>query len=517
MDLTLYSLSEYCALLEQSGLLAAPLPAELEPGRTVELVSCDSKEVVPGALFLCKGAHFKPEYLAEAARRGAFAYVSETAYPQVELPCILVTEIRRAMALLAVNYYNDPAGKLKVIGITGTKGKSTAAYYLKSILDGWLAPAGGSCGLISSIETWDGAERFPSRMTTPEPLELQRHLANALAAGMEYVVMEASSQALKYHRTLGVRFAAAVFLNIGLDHISPAEHPDFADYLRSKLRIFSQAEVSFVNLDSDRAGEILSAARRNCPKVITFSRRDPSADVFAESIRKEGNAIAFRVDGRELRLTMPGLFNVENALAAAAVCRELGVPAVCVATGLERARVPGRMEIYSSADGNVAAIVDFAHNKMSFEALFRSVREEYPGRRVVTVFGCPGGKALDRRQEMGAVAGRWSDAVLLTEDDPGEEDPAAICAEIAVHVRAQNCPYRVELNRGEAIRQAILGCDSPSVVVIAGKGVERYQKRGLEYVDTPLDADYALAFLREYDARRRAGESAGPEPLGKIG
>ena len=501
MELTLYPLGEYCELLDKLGLLAAPLRLGPDTGRTVELVSCNSREVVPGTLFVCKGAHFKPDFLAEAQRRGAFAYVSERAYPEVGLPCVLVRDMRQAMARLAVKYYNDPSRRLKVIGITGTKGKSTTAYYLKDILDGWLAPK--RCGVISSIGTYDGVEEFESHLTTPEPLELQRHFANALASGLEYVVMEVSSQALKYHRTLGTRFAAAAFLNIGSDHISPIEHPDFDDYFHSKLKLFAQADQCCVNLDCDHAGEILEAARAACPTVFTFSRRDPAASVYAYDVGRTGDDLLFQVEAARLagryRLTMPGLFNVDNALAAIALCQGLGLPPEPVREGLARARAPGRMEVYSSENGEVAAIVDYAHNRMSFEALFRSAAQEYPGRRIVAVFGCPGKKAFDRRRDLGEVAGEYSDLVVLTEEDSGEEDTLSICKEIAEHVA---CPCRVELNRGEAIRQAVLSCDRPSVLLITGKGAETRQKRGMEYVDTPSDVDYVRAFLQEYDARR---------------
>ena len=503
MDLTLYPLREYLGLLDKLGALAAPLPAGPEPDRTVELVSYNSREVIPGTLFLCKGAHFKADYLIQAAEKGAFAYVSEVPYPGVELPCILVRDMRRVLASLAVKYYNDPSQRIKVVGVTGTKGKTTTAWYLKAILDKYLAPKGVSSGLISSLETWDGVERAPSHMSTPEPLELQRHLARVAAAGLEYAVMEASSQGLKYHRTLGIKFAAAAFLNIGTDHISPIEHPDFDDYFQSKLKIFAQTDLSCVNLDCDHAEEILSAARAVCGSVLTFSRRDPAASVYGHDVRKVGHEILFEAGAAQLtgqyRLTVPGLFNVDNALAAIALCRGVGIPREAVREGLAEARVPGRMEVYSSENGDVAAIVDYAHNRMSLETLLRSAKAEYPDRRVVTVFGCPGGKALDRRADMGEVAGRYADLVVLTEDDPGEEDPAAICKEIAAHVA---CPCTVQINRGEAIRQAILGCGRPSVVLIAGKGAERHQKRGLEWVETPSDTDYAQAFLREYDARR---------------
>ena len=164
-----------------------------------------------------------------------------------------------------------------------------------------------------------------------------------------------------------------------------------------------------------------------------------------------------------------------------------------------KARVPGRMEVYTNADETVTAIVDYAHNRMSFETLFRSAREEYPGRRIVSLFGCPGEKALDRRRDLGETAGKYADLVVLTEEDSGEEDTLDICREVAGHVAAQNCEYSIEPNRGEAIRQAILGCREPSVLLITGKGAETRQKRGREYVDTPSDVDYVQTFLREYD------------------
>lgn len=498
-----HTLRDYLSLLRERDLLAGPLP-ELAGETPVALVSYDSREVVPGTLFLCKGAHFKPEFLASAREKGALAYVSETPYPQVDLPCIQVTDMRRTIAPLADLFYDHPSQHMKVVGITGTKGKSSTTYYLKYILDEYMAQEGKpESGVVSSIDTYDGVERFESHLTTPEPLDLQRHFANGVKTGMEFLTMEVSSQALKYHRSLCTRFAAACFLNIGKDHISPIEHPDFEDYFASKLKIFAQAEVSCVNLDCDHADRVLAAAQAAGRPVITFSQKNEEADVYGSQVRKRGNDILFRVRtrqfSREFRLTMPGLFNVENALAAIALCEALHVPERCIYVGLMKARVPGRMEVYANADETVTAIVDYAHNRMSFETLFRSVKAEYPGRRIVTVFGCPGKKALDRRKDLGEVSGQYSDLVILTEEDSGEEDTLSICQEISQYVNAQGCQWSIEPNRGEAIRQAILGCQEPTVLLITGKGAETRQKRGTQYIDTPSDVEYVHTYLQEYD------------------
>ena len=343
-----HTLNDYIALLEQRNLLAAPVPADMDRSAAVELVSYDSREVVPGTLFICKGAHFKEEFLQMARDRGAIAYVSEQPYPSVNLPCLQVNDMRLTIAPLADLFFDHPSGRLKVVGLTGTKGKSSTAYYLKHILDDYMAEKrGAESGLISSIDTYDGVERFESHITTPEPLELQKHFANARGAGLEYLTMEVSSQALKYHRSLCTQFAAACFLNIGYDHISPIEHPDFEDYFASKLRIFAQTPVACVNLDCDHADRILEAARQS-QRTITFSQKNPAAQVFGGAVRKRGEDILFTVKTprfqRELRLTMPGLFNVENALAAVAVCEGLNIPESAVYLGLMRARGPGRME-----------------------------------------------------------------------------------------------------------------------------------------------------------------------------
>ncbi len=203
---------------------------------------------------------------------------------------------------------------------------------------------------------------------------------------------------------------------------------------------------------------MLSAARA-CSRIITFSAKNPDADVSASDIRKNGQDILFRARtprfSREFRLTIPGLFNVENALAAIAVCEAFDIPEHFIYVGLMKARVPGRMEVYSNADNRITVIVAYAHNRLSFERLFQSVRAEYPGREIVTVFGCPGGKAQERRRDLGQVAGRYSSRIILTEEDSGEENTEEICREIAQYVRADGCRYSIQPDRGRAIETAV--------------------------------------------------------------
>lgn len=505
MTLPIRPLEEYWALLCRDGLLqaGAALPDGL--GKTpVELVSCDSQNVVPGTLFIVKGAHFKAQYLTDALAGGAFCYLSDHIWPEAgSAPCLLVKDVRRAMALLSDLFYDHPSAKLKVVGITGTKGKSSTAYYLKYIFDEYArAQKRPETGVISSIDTYDGVERFESHLTTPEPLDLQRHFANAAGAGLEHLTMEVSSQALKYDRMDAVELSAAVFLNIGYDHISSIEHPDFDDYFTSKLKIFQHSGLAVVNLDTEHAEKVL-AASANAARRITFSEKDPAATVYGDQVHKSGHDILFRVKtprfSRQFRLTMPGLFNVQNALAAIAVCEGLNIPEGCIYTGLMKARVPGRMEVYQNANGRVTAIVDYAHNRLSFEKLFQSVKEEYPGARVVIVFGCPGKKAIDRRKDLSEIAAKYADLVVITEEDPGEEDVLDISREMAAHVENAGRDYSIQPDRGEAIRLAIMGSEAPTVVLITGKGAETRQKRGTAYVPCTSDVEYAKAALHEYD------------------
>ena len=507
MDLTLYNLGTYCAMLEEKGLLAGELPC-LNPNAMVNLVSYNSREVVPGTLFICKGAHFKADYLTQAKEKGAIAYVSETAYPQVDLPCILVQDMRLCLARLADLYYNKPSKQLDVIGITGTKGKSSTTYYLKYILDEYLKEQNkGESGVISSIDTYDGVERFESHLTTPEPLELHRHFANAVSAGVPFITMEVSSQALKYHRTLDTHFAAACFLNIGSDHISPVEHPDFEDYFTSKMKLFTQCDTAIINLDSDLSERVVEYSK-NAKRVITFSTKNPQADVYGFNIHKDNSETVFSVKTdafeSEFRLSMPGLFNVENALCAIGVAYVIGISPEYICNGLYKAKTAGRMEIYESEDKKIAVIVDYAHNKLSFETIISSMKTEYVGRPVSILFGCPGNKALIRRKDMGEVSGKMADFIYVTEDDPAEEKIEDICNEIAGHIEnvGGKGKYKIVHDREAAIKTAIEDVKDTAVIILAGKGAETHQKRGLVSEDYASDAVLARKYLKEYDERQ---------------
>lgn len=258
-------------------------------------------------------------------------------------------------------------------------------------------------------------------------------------SGIKNVVMEVSSQALKYDRTYGIDFNVGVFLNISEDHISSVEHSDFEDYFSSKLKIFENTKVACINLDADFSDRILSTAKKYCKKVITFSTKNNNATVYAKNINKIGNSTKFEVviagRQREYILNMPGIFNVENALAAISVAYSLNVDERFIYSGLKMAKAEGRMEIYSSKDDSVIALVDYAHNKLSFEKVFESVKQEYKNRKIVSVFGCPGNKALNRRVDLPTVADRYSDKIYLTADDPGSEMVEDICKSMSYNIK----------------------------------------------------------------------------------
>lgn len=496
----LHLLKEYVEALEENGLIVEANVSEEVLDRKVNYVSFNSQDIKYDTLFICKGAHFSVKYLISALEEGAFAYVSEVKYDEAgDAPCILVKDMRRAMAILADIFYNQVWKHITIAGITGTKGKSTTTYFVRHILDEYLRNQKKPLSaVLSGIDNYDGVINEESHLTTPEALDLHRHYNNAVKSGIEFLTMEVSSQALKYHRTKGIVFDVGCFMNIGIDHISDIEHPDFDDYLNSKLVLMEQCKIACINLESDAAQRALAAAEGKAKKIITFGMR-PEADIYGYDITPEKKGISFRVKSdsfdEEFRIGMTGLFNVENALAAISIGYAMNIPLEYIKSGLKKARVSGRMEIYTSKSGGLDVIVDYAHNQMSFESLFRSTKKEYPGKKITIVFGCPGKKAFGRRKELGELAGKYADHVIITEEDAGEEPVMKISNEIASYVNKFDCHCEIITDRGEAIRQAIRQADDDTVVLITGKGRETRQKRGTQYIDTPSDVEYVEEFL----------------------
>lgn len=495
-----HTIGEYVSILKEHDLLVSTDYYPEFGEQLVSKVAYNSGKASARTLFVCKGAGFKADYLDAAIKKGAIAYISETDYEK-NIPCILVNDIQKSLSLVSGFYFDYAWKKLNLIGITGTKGKSTTAYYVKYIVDELLKAYEVEAGIISSIDTYDGKIKEESHLTTPESLELQMHFNNAASKKLQYMIMEVSSQALKYGRVYDVMFDVSVFLNISEDHISPIEHTDFEDYFAAKLKIFGQSKIACVNLQTDQVDRVLEAAR-DAGRVITFGTT-PEADVYGYDIQKEGFDTIFRVRtdkfDREFRLTMPGLFNVENALAAIAVAYALNIPEHFIYDGLVQARASGRMEVYTTdQDNDVIIIVDYAHNKLSFNKLYESVKAEYPDRKIFTVFGCPGGKAYLRRKDLGILSGLHSEKVFLTSEDPGDEPVKDICEDIARYVRMHNDNYEIIEDREEAIRSSIMASDANTVIVITGKGNETRQKIGKEYVPCASDVDFVKKHLKEY-------------------
>lgn len=504
-----YKLRDYVELLEKDNLIKKMDNVDDEIlDREVNLLSFNSKEIEENTLFVCKGLNFKKEYLKEAISNGVFAYVSEVNY-EVNVPCIEVVDIRKALSSLSAMYFNFPGEYINVIGVGGTKGKSTTTYYIKYILDEYAKANGKKeTAVISSIDTYDGVEKFESHITTPESYDIERHFANALNSGMENVVMEVSSQSLKLDRVKDIFFDIGIFMNISEDHISPIEHPTFEDYYNSKLKMFKNTKNAIVNMDADLASHTLSVARRDSARVFTFSTKTKDTDFYAYDIRKDGFNTIFKVHtptyDTEILLTMPGLFNVENAIAAIAAAYIMGVPEKYIKDGLKIARSSGRMEVYHTKDMKIIILVDYAHNKLSFEKLFSSVKEEYPDRRIVAIFGCPGKKALLRRKDLGTIAGQNSDFVYLVAEDPGLEPVIDISNDIAQYVKKYTNNYALIEDRGEAIEDAVLKAEKeekPTIILLTGKGRETRQKYGNEYLPCLSDVDYSIKYLSDYDKR----------------
>ena len=445
----------------------------------------DSRKAGPGALFLCiRGAVVDGHTFADAVvKQGARALVVEE---EVDVPegvtVIKVADSRYAMALIAAAWYGHPASQLKVIGITGTKGKTTTTYMVKSILEN----AGYKVGLIGTIESIIGDEVIPSANTTPESLTVQEYFRRMLDAGCDCAVMEVSSQGLKLHRTAGFTFEIGIFTNIEPDHIGPNEHASFEEYLECKSRLLRQCRIGIVNADDPHLDQII--AGHTCTlETFGFS---PEADLRARDARMVSRpgylGVAYQVEGLmnfPVEIDIPGRFSIYNSLTAIAVCRHFQATQDDIIKALKKAKVKGRTEMVKVSD-EFTLMIDYAHNAMSLESLLETLKEYHP-HRLVCLFGCGGNRSRLRRFEMGEVSGRLADLTIITSDNPRFEDPMDIIADIREGMKKTDGKYVEIPDRKEAIAYAIHHGEPGDIIVLAGKGHENYQEiRGKKY---PMD------------------------------
>ncbi|MBP3873524.1 MAG: UDP-N-acetylmuramoyl-L-alanyl-D-glutamate--2,6-diaminopimelate ligase [Lachnospiraceae bacterium] len=451
----------------------------------------DSRKVKAGCVFPCiRGVSFDGHrFAAEVAGKGAAAIVAQE---KVDVPehvtLVVVDDTRVAMARMAAAWFGYPAQKLKTIGITGTKGKTTTTYMVK----GMLERAGIRTGLIGTIETLIGDTRIPSANTTPESLVLQEYLAEMVKAGCRAVVMEVSSQALMMHRVEGITFDIGVFTNISADHIGPGEHSSFENYMECKSRLFRMCRVGIFNGDDIHLGRVMEGHTCECE---TYGLRK-SDDLYAENIslisRPGYLGTGFDVRGDlsfHAETDIPGKFSVYNALCAIAVCRHFGVEKDELKSALAEVRVRGRVEMVKVSD-EFTFLIDYAHNAMALESILTTLREYHPA-RLISVFGCGGNRARSRRYEMGEVSGRCADFTIITSDNPRYENPEAIMDDIEKGIRKTSGKYIRIKDRKEAVREAIRRGRRGDVIVLAGKGHEDYQEIcGKKY---PMDERVLIA------------------------
>lgn len=445
----------------------------------------DSRRAKEGSLFFCiKGAVTDGhKYAADVAAKGASVLVVEE---PVEVPetvtVIQVEDSRYAMALISAAWYGYPAEQMKIIGITGTKGKTTTTYMVKSILES----AGYKVGLIGTIEAIIGEEKIPANNTTPESMTIQEYFRRMADEGCQVVVMEVSSQGLMLHRTAGIPFEIGIFTNIEPDHIGPAEHGSFEEYIACKSMLFRQCRVGIVNGDDPHLDKILEG--HTC-QVEKFGLAE-DADLRAENLELVNRpgylGIRYTVTGKmnfDVEIDIPGKFSVYNSLTAIAICRHFQVEVEDIKKALAAAKVKGRVEMVKVSD-QFTLMIDYAHNAMSLESLLTTLREYHP-HRLVCMFGCGGNRSKLRRYEMGEVSGRLADLTIITSDNPRYEKPEDIIADIVTGIEKTDGKYVTITNRKEAIAYSIHHGEPGDIVVLAGKGHEDYQEiEGKKY---PMD------------------------------
>lgn len=445
----------------------------------------DSRKVVPDSVYVCIPGTIVDghDFIENAIQAGAGAIViSKDVTISSELTVIRVEDARLTLALMSAAFFDHPAKQLKVIGITGTKGKTTTVYMMKSILEN----AGYQVGLMGTIETIIGQEIIPAHNTTPESYVIQENFSKMVHAGCDICVMEVSSQGLMMKRTAGFEFEIGIFTNLEPDHISPTEHANFEDYAACKGLLFQQCKLGVVNCDDKNWQMVL---KDHTCRMETYGLSD-QADLYAYDInlvQKGGHlGVEYLLGGllnEKIQLDLPGRFSIYNSLAAIAVCRHFQVQMDSMKSALKNAHVKGRIEMIKVSE-DFSLMIDYAHNAMALESLLSTLKEYHPG-RLVCVFGCGGNRDKQRRYEMGEVSGRLADFTIITSDNPRFEEPKAIMDDIVAGMEKTKGAFIQIADRKEAIRYAILNGKKDDVIVLAGKGHEDYQEiKGVHY---PMD------------------------------
>ena len=445
----------------------------------------DSRKLTKDCVFVCirgtkvDGHHF----VEEAIQKGASVVIAEQAVSAPEYVTVLVTpDTRVALAYLSASYFGYPASKLKTIGITGTKGKTTTACMVR----GMLESSGIPTGLIGTVEVDTKKRIIPAGNTTPESYLVQQYFKEMVDAGCQAVVMEVSSQGLKMNRVAGIVFDYGVFTNLEPDHIGTDEHADFEEYASCKALLFRQCKLGIFNADDANVEKMLEG--HTC-KVETFGIKN-EADLRAVNCnlhKKEGALlVSYQTKGllsMNVEVKIPGTFTIYNSLTAIAIARHFQVQEETIANALLSVQVKGRVELLPISE-RFSMMIDYAHNAMSLESLLSTLKE-YEPKRLVCLFGCGGNRSKDRRFEMGEISSRLADFTIVTSDNPRFEKPEDIIADILVGVKRADGEYVTVPDRKEAIRYSIINAQDGDVIVLAGKGHEDYQEIcGVKY---PMD------------------------------
>lgn len=435
-------------------------------------LSYNSKHIQPGTLFFCiKGFQTDGhQYAIDAVQKGAIALIVEDSISNIpeDITVLQVDNTRKVMSLISTNFYNHPASKMNIIGVTGTNGKTTITF----LIDAIIKEAGRKTGVIGTIHNKIGDKVVPSERTTPESIDLQKLFAQMESEKVDDIIMEVSSHSLALDRVAGCHFKVGVFTNLTLDHLD--FHKTMDQYKAAKAKLFQHSEYAVINADDSVAEYIIKSSNG---KVLTYGI-DKDADLIAYDLQITAAGVSFNIDidneKRNFYLNIPGKFSVYNGLAAIGTCLCLGIPPSIIQEGLKKVNnVPGRFQTISSPVG-YRIIVDYAHAPDGLENILKTVQEFKTG-RIITVFGCGGNRDKSKRPIMGKIAGTYSDFCVLTSDNPRSEEPLQILDEIEVGIQKTDCPYTKIVDRKKGIIFALEEARAEDIVIIAGKGHEKYQ------------------------------------------